>query len=85
MGTSSSAGMRPDSGYAGSNVGTGSTNAGLHNSKVDPRVDSDIDVRNGFDTSGAGTGGDAGNQTRGNGITTTETKPSMVEKIKRAL
>jgi hypothetical protein len=99
MGTSTGTGMRPDSGYAGSNVDTGSTNAGPHNSKVDPRVDSDMDSRNGFDTtSGAGTGGmtrpgetgqqfgDAGNQTRGNGLNiTTETKPSTMEKIKRSL
>jgi hypothetical protein len=105
VGTSTGTGMRPDNGYAGSNVGTGSTNAGPHNSnlanKVDPRVDSDMDGRNGFDTtSGAATGGmtrpsetrqqfgEAGNQTRGNGLntkTSTETKPSMMEKIKRAL
>jgi hypothetical protein len=56
-------------------TGVGSTNAGPHNSnlanKADPRVDSDLDGRNGPNTTTSST--------------TTETKPSMMEKIKRAI
>jgi hypothetical protein len=66
-------------------TGVGGTNAGPHHSnlanKADPRVDSDLDSRNGLGTNG--TRRNAPSITTGN--TTTETKPSMMEKIKRVI
>ena len=109
--STSGTGMRPESGYAGSNVGAGSTNNESYNSgfanKAESRVDGDMNGRSGLDTgSGIGGGGMSGSGTTGgtggqfgtvgnttrdndfntsNSNTSTEGKPSIMDKIKRAL